>query len=142
MKMKPEKLPYHKFLESFKLASRIAVDLWVKNEEGGVLYTKRDVEPFKGMWHLPGSFLLKGETVDECVKRLAREELGLEIKGNGFKLRYLDEDLQEPRGHVVHLVYEVRVKKSEVEDGESKRFFFEPPKKMIPTHRKIFLSLS
>ena len=140
--MKPQKLPYDKVLESFKLAPRIAIDLWVKNEDGGVLYTKRDVEPYKGMWHLPGSFLLLGETVDECIKRLAEEELGLEIAGNGFKLRYLDEDLQEPRGHVVHLVYEVRVKKSEVAEIESKKFFFEPPAYMIPTHRNIFLNVS
>ena len=107
-----------------------------------MLYTKRDVEPFMGLWHLPGSFLLKGETVDECVKRLASEELGLKVVGSSFKLRYLDEDLQEPRGHVVHLVYEVRVKKSDIEEGENKRFFFEPPKDMIPTHRNIFLNVS
>src|SRR3989338_3635663 len=98
--MKPQKLPYDKFLESFKLAPRIAVDLWIKNEDGGVLYTKRDVEPFKGLWHLPGSFLLLGETIDGCVKRLADEELGLKVRGNVFKLLYLDEDLREPRGHV------------------------------------------
>ena len=109
---------------------------------GGVLHTKRDMEPFKGLWHLPGSFLLLGETVDECVGRLASEELGLKVVGNSFKLRYLDEDLQEPRGHVVHLVYEVRVKKSDIEEGENKRFFFEPPKDMIPTHRNIFLNVS
>jgi len=139
--MKPQKLPYDKFLESFKLAPRIAIDLWIKNENGGVLYTKRDVEPYKGLWHLPGSFLLLGEPVDECVKRLAKDELGLKVTGNGFKLRYLDEDLQEPRGHVVHLVYEVRVKKSEVEETESKKFFFEPPADMIPTHRNIFLNV-
>lgn len=140
--MKPQKLPYDKFLESFKLAPRIAVDLWIKNEEGGVLYTKRDVEPYEGLWHFPGSFLLLGETVDECAKRLASEELGLQISGNAFKLRHLDEDLQEPRGHVVHLVYEVRVKRIEIKEDENKRFFFEPPKDMIPTHRNIFLNVS
>lgn len=140
--MKPQKLPYDKFLESFKLAPRIALDLWVKNEEGGVLYTKRDVEPYKGLWHLPGSFLLLGETVDECVKRFAEEELGLKVTGNSFKLRNVDEDLQEPRGHVIHLVYEVRAKRSEVKEDENKTFFFEPPKDMIPTHRKIFLNIS
>ena len=31
--MKPQKLPYDKFLESFKLAPRIAVDLLIKNEK-------------------------------------------------------------------------------------------------------------
>lgn len=140
--MKPQKLSYDKFLESFKLAPRIAIDLWTKNEDGGVLCTKRDAEPYKNLWHLPGSFLLVDEMVGECVKRLAKEELGLTIKGNEFKLRWLDEDLHEPRGHVVHLVYEVRVKRAEVEETENKRFFFEPPKDMIPAHRNIFLNVT
>ena len=43
---------------------------------------------------------------------------------------------------MVHLVYEVRVKKSEVAEIESKKFFFEPPADMIPTHRNIFLNVS
>ncbi len=138
----PQKLPYDQFLKSFELAPRIAVDLWIKNENGGVLYSKRDSEPYKGFWHLPGSFLLKGERVVECVRRLALEELGLVIKEDYFKLRELDEDLHEPRGHVVHLVYEVWVKKQDIAEGENKMFYFEPPKDLIPTHRKIFLNLN
>lgn len=107
-----------------------------------MLYTKRNVEPYRGLWHLPGSFLLVGEKIAECVRRLASEELGLKVNEKNFKLRYLDEDLHEPRGHVVHLVYEVRVKKAEVKQDEYKMFFFEPPKDMIPTHRNIFLNVS
>ena len=78
----------------------------------------------------------------ECVKRLAKEELGLEINESNFKLRNLDEDLNEIRGHVVHLVYEVRLQKKNVIETLDKEFFFEPPKDMIPTHRRIFLNLS
>ncbi len=137
-----QKLPYDQFIKSFELAPRIAVDLWLKNENGGVLYTKRNIEPYKGLWHLPGSFLLKGEAVTDCVRRLAQEELGLEIKESSFKLRNLEEDLNEPRGHIVHLVYEVWIKKQEVTEDKNKMFYFEPPKDMIPTHRKIFLNLN
>ena len=71
--MPAQKLPYNLFVESFNLAPRIAVDLWMKNEDGALLFTKRDVEPFAGMWRLPGSFLLKGETISECLKRIAKE---------------------------------------------------------------------
>src|SRR3989344_636169 len=125
-----QKLPYDLFLKSFELAPRVAIDLWIKNEEGGVLYTKRDVEPYKGLWHLPGSFILKDEAVDECVRRLADEELNLKVNGSNFKLRSLDEDLHEPRGHVIHLVYEVRIAKKEVLETPDRKFFFEPPKDM------------
>lgn len=140
--MPAQKLPYDKFLESFKLSPRIAVDLWIKNEKGAVLYSKRDTEPFKGMWHLPGSFLLVGEKVHDCVQRLALEELDLTIKDKSFKLRYLDEDLREPRGHVVHLVYEVRVKKDQIQENDDRKFFHEPPSPLIPSHREIFLNIS
>lgn len=138
----PQKLPLDLFLKSFELAPRMAIDLWIKNEDGAVLYTKRDVDPYKGLWHLPGSFILVGELVEECVKRLAKEELGLEINGTNFKLRNLDEDLKELRGHVIHLVYEVKIMKTEIVETENMKFFFEPPKDMIPTHRRIFLNLS
>lgn len=138
----PQKLPYDQFLKSFELAPRIAIDLWIKNENGGVLYTKRDVQPYKGFWHLPGSFILVGESVVECVKRLADEELGLKIDNSDFKLRNLDEDLHEVRGHVIHLVYEVKVQRTNVNETENIKFFFEPPADLIPSHRKIFLNLS
>ncbi len=140
--MPAKKLPYDQFVKSFELAPRIAVDLYIKNEEGAILYTKRNVEPFAGMWHFPGSFLLKGESISECVKRIADEEINLNLNESGYKLIQLDEDLQEPRGHVIHIVYLVRVKKSELEQTDDKKFFFEPPQPMIPTHRRILLEIT
>ena len=140
--MTPMKLPYDQFLKSFELAPRVAIDLWIKNEDGAVVYTKREVEPYKGLWHLPGSFILVGESVEECVKRLVDEELGLKINDSNFKLRNLDEDLHELRGHVIHLVYEVKIVKAEIMETENVRWLFEPPKDIIPTHRRIFLNLN
>lgn len=94
------------------------------------------------MWHLPGSFLLKGETVSDCIKRIAKEEINLNIIGDNFKLIQLYEDLQEPRGHIIHLVYLVRINKSQVIESEKQKFCFEPPIPMIPTHRHIFLEIT
>ncbi|MBI2326434.1 NUDIX domain-containing protein [Candidatus Collierbacteria bacterium] len=140
--MPVQKLPYAQFVESFKLAPRIAIDLWIKNEVGGVLFTKRDKDPYVGMWHVPGSFLLLNETVAESIKRIAKEEVNVNLACEQFKLLQLDEDLQEPRGHVIHLVYLVRVVKSQVKESEKQKFYFEPPQPMIPTHRKIFLEIT
>jgi len=140
--MPVQKLPYDQFVKSFELAPRIAVDLYIKNEDGAILYVKRDVEPFAGMWHFPGSFLLKDETISECTKRIAKEEVGVDLNVEKSKLVQLDEDLQEPRGHVIHLVFLTKVIKSQVIESENKKFFFEPPQPMIPTHRKIFLEIT
>ena len=80
--------------------------------------------------------------VEECVKRIALDEAGIKLDGSDFKLLWLDEELNEPRGRVVHLVYEVKIQKKEISETENIKFFFEPPKDMIPTHRRIFLNLS
>lgn len=139
--MAAQKLPYDKFLESFKLAPRLAIDLWIKNEDGAVLYLKRTNEPFLGMMHLPGTFLLLEESVKECLYRLCLEEVGIEFNGES-KLRHIDEDLHEPRGHVVHLVYEINVNKKDIVVNENKQFHFGPPENLIPNHRQIFLTVS
>lgn len=106
--MKPRKLPYNKFLESFKYAPRPAVNLLVVREDGAILLTKRKKPPFAGSWHLPGSFVLKGEALMDCVKRVAKKELGIkiEIEKENIQLVGAFNDIDgDPRGHVVDLVY-------------------------------------
>lgn len=45
----------------------------------GIVLTKRSIEPFKGMWHIPGGTVRFGERFEEAVKRVAKEELGVEV---------------------------------------------------------------
>lgn len=45
--------------------------------EGRVLLSRRAVDPFAGMWDLPGGFLEEGEPPLECVRRELREEAGI-----------------------------------------------------------------
>lgn len=80
------KLDFKTFLKTIKYAPRVAVNLLVKDQQGQILFTKRAKEPFKGYWHFPGTFIFKGETLMDCLFRLAREELGLDIKDNLLKL--------------------------------------------------------
>jgi 8-oxo-dGTP diphosphatase len=47
-------------------------------EKGGkVIFIKRNVEPAKGMWALPGGFIEQGETVEEAALRELNEETGV-----------------------------------------------------------------
>lgn len=43
-----------------------------------LLTLKRNEEPFKGMWDLPGGFMHQDETPEETVKREMKEELGID----------------------------------------------------------------
>src|SRR3990167_3031559 len=47
--------------------------------KGRVLVLKRNEEPFKGQWDLPGGFMSEGETSEQAVIREMKEELGVEI---------------------------------------------------------------
>ena len=59
----------------------VSVDLVVEHD-GGVLLGKRENEPAKGEWFLPGGRVQKGETRREAVHRVANEELGVTVEIN------------------------------------------------------------
>lgn len=56
----------------------VSVDLLVRVDDG-LVFGKRQNEPVKGWWFLPGGRVQKGETRVEAVHRVAREELGLSV---------------------------------------------------------------
>ena len=53
----------------------VSVDLVVEHGNG-VLLGKRKNEPAKGEWFIPGGVVRKGESLQEAVQRVAREEIG------------------------------------------------------------------
>jgi len=48
--------------------------------DGKVLFVRRNYEPSKGTWTLPGGFAEHTEMLDEAVKRELREETGIDVK--------------------------------------------------------------
>lgn len=129
-----QKLSYEDFLKSFEFAPRLAVELLVENASGKLLLLQRDREPFKGYWHLPGGFLLKDETIAECVSRLAHEELATQLDYEKAEFLGIFENINgDPRGHILH--YVVRFKRKDVAD---KHYFDHLPQQTI-TYQKGFL---
>ena len=53
----------------------VSVDLVIEHN-GGVLLGKRENEPAKGEWFVPGGTVLKDESRADAVDRVADEELG------------------------------------------------------------------
>lgn len=57
----------------------VSVDLLIRTDDG-VLFGKRTNEPAKGHWFPPGGRVHKGETREDAVHRVAREECGLDVE--------------------------------------------------------------
>lgn len=108
--MPPLFLTAKQFKKSFDLAPRLIIDILVLNKFDQFLLTRRGTPPEIGKWQIPGSFLLKDETMQECVGRIGVEELGFTLSYNDCRLASVQEDLtQDLRGHVVHIIYKYRL---------------------------------
>jgi 8-oxo-dGTP diphosphatase len=77
-----------------------------------VLLVKRNLEPFKGKWALPGGFVHVGEGLEDAARRELEEETGVRhlYLEQLFTFGDLDRD---PRGHVVTVAHYALVKLSD-----------------------------
>src|SRR3712207_778401 len=69
-----------------------------------VMLIERDLEPFAGMWAIPGGFVRPGETLEAAAARELREETGI---ADVFleQLYTFGDPGRDPRGWVVSVAY-------------------------------------
>ena len=60
----------------------VAVGLVSRDQQ--LLFIRRNVDPGRGLWALPGGFVERGEPVEEAVRREVREETGLSVSVDGL----------------------------------------------------------
>jgi len=141
----PKKLPYDIFLKTFDLVPRVALSLIISDSQNKVLLTKRDIPPFPGSWHIPGSFLLKNESINDCLMRVAKKELGFVLDVKKTKLLGVFEDLnKDPRGHVIDIMYGYKMEYIHIKsvgDSEEIRFFAKLPPNISFNHRETLIEL-
>jgi len=53
---------------------------------GGVIMVRRKIAPYKNVWALPGLRMYKPEGINDALKRIAYQELGLKINPENAKL--------------------------------------------------------
>ena len=85
-------------------------------ENGKLLLIKRGNMPEKGKWALPGGRLEENETVEECLRREARKETGLEVEP--LKLMGVYSDPARDSRKIVSLVYIVKRTGGEPKAGD------------------------
>ncbi len=69
-----------------------------------LLLIKRGKHPYKDSWALPGGFMEKGETLDECAKRELKEETSVENAHLEF-VKMFTESGRDPRGWIISGAY-------------------------------------
>ncbi|HJR18671.1 MAG TPA: NUDIX hydrolase [Actinomycetota bacterium] len=90
-------------------------------DKGALLLVKRDREPAKGQWSLPGGRVETGETLREALQREVREETGIDIEVDGLigvAERIVRDDDGEISYHYVILDYVCAPRSHELTAGD------------------------
>lgn len=98
------KMNTSKKLQDIKVAVDAVVFGYFDKEDLQILLIKRNIEPFKGGWALPGGLVLDDENLDDAVKRELHEEAG--IKPDFLEQLYTFGNVgRDPRNRVVSVTY-------------------------------------
>lgn len=125
---------------------KVAVDAVVfgYNSKKGLqlLLIRRNVEPFKNQWALPGGLVLNDESLEDAVERELKEETGISI--NYLEQLYsFGEPGRDPRNRVISITYYGLVKpdglklKADTDAAEAKWFLFDDLPELAFDHQKI-----
>ncbi len=77
-------------------------------KDGSIMLVRRNTQPFRGMWSLPGGYVEYGEKVEDALKREIYEELGLRIEPL-LLLGVYSDPFRNPSKHVVSITYLARI---------------------------------
>ncbi len=138
--MKQKRLPYKTFRYVYSKVPRLCVDLVIVNNDG-VLLTYRQIPP-AGRWHLPGGTVLFGETQEAAVKRIAREELNLEVEIEKLLgvINFDPKDYKVEIGHAISIAYQIKILGGEIKldcQASNYKFFGKPPEKIFKVQKEF-----
>jgi len=108
----PKKLSKKEFERIYAKVPRLCVEVCILIS-GGVVLTKRAIEPELGKWHIPGGTYLKGESLTQAVRRIAKAETGLEVTVDRL-LGVIEYHIKEYRTQPVGLAYLVRPRRKRI----------------------------
>lgn len=122
------------FVSIYSKVPRLTVEVVLISKEG-MLLTLRDIEPHKGVWHLPGGTVYYGEKLNEAVSRVAKKELGITVT-KAELINYieypshLEESFDYPVGIAFLVEYEGKIKTNE--EASAVGWFTHLPENMHP----------
>ncbi len=124
---------------------RSCVDVCVRGENG-ILLVKRDIEPYRGLWHFPGGGIRFKEKIEKAIIRIVQKELGNAAKVSRYGLigpcEIDNDDISiDDQRHSLSLVYDVSLdplSKLRLSSENSEIEYFKSlPSDMHPYHQKF-----
>lgn len=109
---------------------QLAVELLITRTGRDVLLVFREDRDWHG-WHVPGGFLVCGESVDRGADRVARRELGVSVRTTALLGAFTWPD--HPYAHATSLLCVCAA------DGAptAGQFFTRPPHPLVPHHEQF-----
>ena len=89
---------------SFAVTVDVVV-LTMANGQLHVLLVQRGIDPFVGMWAIPGGFKRPDETLDEAAQRELNEETGVNSETLLWQFRAYGDPGRDPRMNIVTVAY-------------------------------------
>ena len=136
------KLPERQYHKIYSIVPRMTVDLIIFYKDG-IILSKRDIPPCKGMWHLPGGTVLFGERLYEAAVRISKEEVGLPIKLVGI-IGIKEYSRRAAFGQAVALVFIAEGMSGRLRGNEYAKevdIFTKLPKNLIKEQRDMLIEL-
>jgi len=134
----PQKIPFEEFKQIYSRVPRLCVEvILVKNKQ--FILIKRAIAPAMGMWHTPGGTILLGESVEEAVKRVAKEELGLKVEVKKL-LGYIEYNSFPTYGKDISMAFLVESAEDKIildKQASEYNWFTEAPDNTIPEQKKF-----
>ncbi len=137
---------FEEFQSIYSKVPRLTVEIVIKNTEG-VLLTLRRIHPLPGIWHLPGGTVYFKEPLEYAVKRIAKEELGLDVSVEKF-LGYIEYIHQEKGGgfdHPVGIAFLCQPISQEVrlnDDASEAKYFRDFPEDVVMEQKEFLEKLN
>ncbi len=139
--MQKQPLTEREFRNIYSKVPRLCVDLIIKTTKG-ILLTLRKEDSWNGLWHVPGGTVYYKEGLRDAARRVAKEELGIDVavvKTLGY-IEYFNEDKERGFGYTVSVEFLCDPKSTEFklnEQATEAKFFKSLPANIIPEHKEF-----
>jgi len=137
----PHFLPEEEFLSIYAKVPRLTIDTVITSPEGVVL-ALRSIQPYYGLWHVPGGTLYKDERIEDAAVRIAKNETGLDTTFAGYLgcMEFPGEVRSGVTLHTISIVVHLKMLGGTLradEHASDIRFFNTIPKNMEPIQEKF-----